>query len=218
MFERCYNKNCQAYNSYGARGIKVDNRWQDFRVFYLDMGLPPSSKHSIGRIDNDGNYCKLNCRWETQAEQNNNTRRSKYIEYCGKRQTLKDWAKEFNIGTRRLSERLRRGWGIERALTTPSPKNYEQERQEKKIQTDRYWALNGHIYRARSDYKKGHGLTEQRRLLLQEATSSCEKLQEKSVQKIFDLKKNGLSLRKIAEITKIPKSTVHYWLSKYSAL
>lgn len=232
MFDRCYNKNCTAYNDYGARGIKIDKRWQDFRVFYFDMGLPPSSKHSLGRIDNDGDYCKSNCRWETQAQQNNNTRRSKYIEYRGKRQTLKDWAKEFNIGTARLSERLRRGWSIERALTTPCPKNHEQERQEHKRQNDRYWFLNGHIYKARSDYKKGKLLTEQRRSLLREATSSCEKLQEKAVptktfrekipvetfQEIFNLKKNGSSLREIARITKIPKSTIHVWLSKYSAL
>lgn len=74
MKTRCTNPNTKCWPHYGGRGIKVCERWMEFRNFLSDMGRKPSPKHSLGRIDNDGNYEPRNCRWETQKQQQKNRR------------------------------------------------------------------------------------------------------------------------------------------------
>lgn len=67
--ERCFNSTNPAYKDYGGRGITVSKEWlEDFLNFVEDMG-PRPALHSVERIDNDGNYCKENCKWATAAEQ-----------------------------------------------------------------------------------------------------------------------------------------------------
>ena len=81
MKQRCFNKNTQKYKLWGGRGITVCPQWLDsFEAFYADTGPRPSPKHSLDRINNDGNYEPGNVRWATHKEQNNNRRRSSVIE------------------------------------------------------------------------------------------------------------------------------------------
>lgn len=76
MKGRCNNPNRREYKHYGARGIKVCERWiNSFTNFYKDMGVKPSAKHSLDRIDFNGNYEPGNCRWATSLEQRANQRR-----------------------------------------------------------------------------------------------------------------------------------------------
>lgn len=78
MKERCYVVTDKRYKDYGGRGIKISKKWLiSFDTFYKDMGKRPSNKYSIDRIDNNGDYCKENCKWSTAKEQQNNTRRVK---------------------------------------------------------------------------------------------------------------------------------------------
>lgn len=117
------------------------------------MGHPPEGM-SIGRINNNGNYEPENCKWETREQQNENTGRNKYITWKNQSKTIKQWAKEYNIAPRRVSERLRRGWSIEKTLTTPCPQGYEQGRQECLDRSRELWKQRGEAYRKNSERKK----------------------------------------------------------------
>lgn len=76
---RCNCPTFRQYSDYGGRGIIVCERWNDFSAFLEDMGQRPSSRHTIERVDNDGNYEPSNCVWATRTKQNNNRRKPKFL-------------------------------------------------------------------------------------------------------------------------------------------
>jgi hypothetical protein len=82
MRTRCECPSATHFRLYGGRGIKVCRRWLQFQNFLADMGRKPTPRHSIDRINGDGNYTPANCRWATPTEQNRNRRRRK-IRGCG---------------------------------------------------------------------------------------------------------------------------------------
>jgi len=116
MWSRCTNPIVDRYPLYGGRGIKVCERWQNFENFYEDMGNKPSPKHSIGRIDNDGNYEPSNCRWESRGEQANNTSTNVFIEWNGQKKTYSQWATDTGIAYATIVQRHRAGMPPEKIL------------------------------------------------------------------------------------------------------
>ncbi len=120
MKGRCYDENDKRYADYGGRGIRVCNRWlDDFAAFYSDMGQRPSSRHTIDRIENNGDYEPNNCRWATFTEQNRNRRISRYLTVNGERRHAKEWAGVFGVPYGTIVSRLQRGWGERDAVTRP---------------------------------------------------------------------------------------------------
>src|SRR5690606_4131980 len=72
MRRRVENENRPEYKHYGGRGIKYDERWKSFELFWKDMGVTYSDKLTLDRIDVNGDYTKENCRWADWTTQMNN--------------------------------------------------------------------------------------------------------------------------------------------------
>ncbi len=122
MHRRCENPTNPGFKHYGQRGIKVCKRWDDFQMFWNDMGPRPSAQHSIERINNDGDYEPKNCKWATRSEQcrNRRTSRRELITWRGESHTLVEWVEITGMGKGTLQARLfRAGWTVENAFSIP---------------------------------------------------------------------------------------------------
>lgn len=121
MKRRCQNPKAQQFKNYGARGIRVCERWlADFANFLADMGRRPSPRHTLDRVNNDGPYAPDNCRWATRAEQRANQRTCHFIEVDGRRVLLRHAAEAVGMAEQTLYSRIYYwGWSVERALKTP---------------------------------------------------------------------------------------------------
>lgn len=116
VFTRCTNTNSKAYKYYGARGIKVCDRWKDFKLFLEDMGDPDPGQ-SLDRIDVNGDYEPNNCRWASAKEQARNKRNNFLIKYKGITKTLSEWSEESGINRATLWSRIKtHGWCYESSL------------------------------------------------------------------------------------------------------
>jgi hypothetical protein len=117
MRQRCQNPNTQFYARYGGRGVFVCWTWSSFDQFFKDMGPRPSKRHSLDRVDNDGPYSKLNCRWATWEEQRANQAGVKRYAYQGRSLTLAEICRLVGVRRRAVYQRMHRnGWSLERAL------------------------------------------------------------------------------------------------------
>ena len=120
ILHRCYNKNSNVYHNYGGRGISVCDEWvgpEGLINFVRDMGVPPSDKHQIDRINNDGPYSPENCRWVTSKENCRNTRRNINITFNGKNQCVAAWAEETGVNSNRIYDELKKGLTLEQILS-----------------------------------------------------------------------------------------------------
>lgn len=118
MLKRCLNPAEPAFPGYGGRGITVCDRWMTFENFYADMGECPP-RLTLDRKDVNGNYEPSNCRWATAVEQANNRRNNLVLIYNGSAKTAKQIADEAGVGYKTFTERIGRGWSVEKAITTP---------------------------------------------------------------------------------------------------
>lgn len=115
MKSRCNNINNPDYRLYGGRGIKVCERWRQFENFLSDMGERPF-RHSLDRINTNGDYEPKNCRWATHHVQMSNVRKNVFLSLNGKRKHLSGWARELGIDPSVLEYRVKMGWPVEQVL------------------------------------------------------------------------------------------------------
>lgn len=123
IIQRCENPKHTHFDKYGARGIQMCADWRhDFLAFAASMGDRPSPQHTIDRADPDGNYEPGNCRWATPMVQANNRRAEFHscILWGGRTLTIAEAARQAGISDALLLWRIKRGWGLERAMTTPT--------------------------------------------------------------------------------------------------
>lgn len=111
--------NPKEYHKKYYKNIKICQRWDDFNNFLEDMGECPSEKHSIDRIDVYGDYEPSNCRWATHTQQMNNTTSNRVLTLNGVSMTQEQWGRKLGMNGAVIYKRLKRGWSVERSLTTP---------------------------------------------------------------------------------------------------
>lgn len=117
MIQRCYRAGHISYKNYGGRGIVVCDRWKNsFPNFLTDLGLKPTPRHWLDRIDTNGNYEPGNCRWATPKEQLRNTRRNRIVEYQGKAMCMSELSEVTGILCSRLRWRIDNGWSVQEAV------------------------------------------------------------------------------------------------------
>lgn len=113
------------YPNYGGRGITIHPTWAKSYVAFIDaVGRRPSPSHMIERIDNDVGYVPGNVVWATRKDQNNNTRKNRFVEIAGERMTVAQAADKYGISQSRLLWRLNNGWRIDDAVTLPTQRPY----------------------------------------------------------------------------------------------
>lgn len=120
MKDRCDNPANPSYKNYGARGIGYVDRWKDFRNFVEDMGAQPFPGAQLDRRNNDWHYSKENCQWVTAKQNMRNSTAVMRVTYNGKTRPLTEWCELLGLSASLMRSRLRAGWSVERAFTTPN--------------------------------------------------------------------------------------------------
>lgn len=120
MLERCRAPNHSMYRYYGARGIKVCERWNEFKNFVEDMWPSWQEGKTLDRRETDKNYDPDNCIWSTPKEQQNNRRCCHRITIDGVTKTVTQWAEEKKIKVSTIFGRIRNGWSEHDSVMTPA--------------------------------------------------------------------------------------------------
>ena len=126
MKTRCYNKHHIKYHNYGGRGISICDSWKNSYINFRDWALMNGYNENltIDRINVNGNYEPSNCQWITHAEQQKNRRTTK--SKFDSRYTLPEiyeLAKQNNISKSTVYMRLKRGWSLNKAISSPKKVN-----------------------------------------------------------------------------------------------
>lgn len=124
MLDRC-SPTHHAHERYHDRGVCVCPEWTGeggYQAFLAHVGRRPSSKHSLDRIENDGNYEPGNVRWATKKEQSRNNRSNVMLTIDGETKCVAEWAEVSPVTDMAIRDRLRKGWPHKDAVFAPPAK------------------------------------------------------------------------------------------------
>ncbi len=106
------NNNKYLFNSwrsfrYTQKGKKIGNdpSWNSFQNFYNDMHGSYKPGLRLSRIDKTKWFCKDNCVWLTDEENNILKGNYVHIEYNGKSLTFKEWSAEIGVSAHAIRNR-----------------------------------------------------------------------------------------------------------------
>ena len=119
MKNRCNRPSHKDFHNYGGRGIKVCDEWNDFSTFAewaISNGYTDGV--TLDRIDNNKGYSPDNCRFVDYLTQENNRRNNRMLSYNNQTFSLAQWARITGLKENCIRERLRRGWSVEKTLST----------------------------------------------------------------------------------------------------
>lgn len=164
MRRRCSKPRNQSFHLYAGR-VSVCTEWENFDRFLADVGPRPSSRHSLDRIDNEGNYEPGNVRWATPKQQARNTSRTQQVTAFGRTRALTAWAEDLGISPQSLRYRLKAGWPVEDAVSRPPQKHVPFRNS---LQTSRRRGVANHFAKLdpvkvraiRAEFKEGSSISE----------------------------------------------------------
>lgn len=131
MYMRCYNPTSEEYHNYGARGITIHSEWLTNRASFFRWALENGYHEGlqIDRIDNNGNYEPINCRFVPPVVNANNKRNNSVIFFFGTTRTASEWSRMSGIHANLIAGRHRSGWKPADAIFLPVNKLYSRSKQ-----------------------------------------------------------------------------------------
>lgn len=109
MKERCYNPHRPAYKNYGGKGVGVCDEWKDNFLEFYDWSISNGYNDdlTIDRVDSNGDYSPLNCRWVTLSENVRQKSKNSFITIGNLSLTIHEWAIRLNMSPATLMSRYR---------------------------------------------------------------------------------------------------------------
>lgn len=107
IIQRCDNPKNTSYERYGAKGIKVCERWYSFEAFYEDMKEGYQAHLTIDRIDSKKHYEKANCKWSTCKEQSDNRSTTIFLTIDGVTKKLMEWSLVSGVNSKIIRQRVK---------------------------------------------------------------------------------------------------------------
>lgn len=122
--QRCYNEKDISYPYYGAKGVKMWDGWIDnpaaFCEYVESLDGYDTEGSTIDRIDYTKDYEPGNLRWISLQEQQWNKSNNAWLTANGETRRVIEWAQALGVTRDTISQRIKRGWTPEEAVSTPS--------------------------------------------------------------------------------------------------